>query len=370
MKNRLSVYEIILEVDGPVFIGNGKDISKKEYIMLPGKKLAVMNIEKLYIFIKKKGLARDFEQFMLQKSGESLKKWLERNRISFSDVRNCVRYVIANNTVSIENRSPIQILQCIKDPYGKPYVPGSSIKGMFRTILLGADLIQHSEKYHRESDELVRELYSAREKNRRILNKSIQRIENKRFHQLGRSRNISDAVNDEMSGFIVGDSDPLDMQDIIVCQKVERHTDGSETSLNVLRECLRPGTKIKCMLTIDENICKIGLDQLKEAISLFARQYYDNYSRHFPGVPRPEMNQVYLGGGCGFVSKTMIYPMFPKKQGVEVTKEIFDKTKVSFKHKHNLDMKYGVSPHILKCTKVDGKSLPMGACRLEIRRIH
>lgn len=36
-------------------------------------------------------------------------------------------------------------MTCITDPYGNPYIPGSSLKGMLRTLLLGRDILQNCE---------------------------------------------------------------------------------------------------------------------------------------------------------------------------------------------------------------------------------
>lgn len=54
-----------------------------------------------------------------------------------------------------------------------------------------------------------------------------------------------DVEFDNMSGIIVGDSEPLSREDIVLCQKWEQHVDGSYKTLNLLRECIKPGTVIK-----------------------------------------------------------------------------------------------------------------------------
>lgn len=71
-------------------------------------------------------------------------------------------------------------------------------------------------------------------------------------------------------------------------------------------------------------------------------------------------------GGCGFVSKTIMYPMFPGREGVRAVKTVFDKTRVPRVHGHSQDLKSGVSPHILKCTRYQGRTLEMGRCRIKI----
>ena len=61
----------------------------------------------------------------------------------------------------------------------------------------------------------------------------------------------------------------------------------------------------------------------------------------------------------------MIYALFGQ-EGTRVTTMIFDKTRVPREHKHYQDTRLGVSPHILKCTKYNGKEYMMGQCELMI----
>lgn len=77
-------------------------------------------------------------------------------------------------------------------------------------------------------------------------------------------------------------------------------------------------------------------------------------------------NTVFFGGGSGFVSKTVVYPMFGEREGIEITKDIFDRTGVPQDHKHYKDTRMRVSPHILKCTRYQGKEYMMGQCEIDI----
>ena len=77
---------------------------------------------------------------------------------------------------------------------------------------------------------------------------------------------------------------------------------------------------------------------------------------------------VYLGGGCGFVSKTEIYPIFGDAEGVRSAQEVFKRTlKMNYeKHGHDLDLKQNVSPHVYKLTYYHGQAFEMGKCLLKI----
>lgn len=204
----------------------------------------------------------------------------------------------------------------------------------------------------------IRSELSTGRKNRKILNRNIGIIEKKAFCTL-KHTDKEDVEFDNMSGIIVGDSEPLSREDIVLCQKWEQHVDGSYKTLNLLRECIKPGTVIKSSLTIDETECNLKIEDILDAVKLFYEQYYQVFQSKFPRCDRGKPNTVFFGGGSGFVSKTVVYPMFGEREGIEITKDIFDRTGVPQDHKHYKDTRMRVSPHILKCTRYQGKEYMM-----------
>lgn len=373
MKKNLRSYKITLTAAGPVFVGSGKEISKKEYLFLQNKKVAVLNIEKLYEMLARKHLQQEYVRYMLSNQKETLGLWLKRNQVSMADTLQCVRYYLKNQDAVVEKGKSLQIMDCMKDPYGNPYIPGSSCKGMLRTILLYDDILRNPEKY-RECREMIKnELFSERSyrgskgNRKQVLARAISEAEQKCYYLLNRPESKrGDAVNDILSGVIVSDSDPLRIEDLILCQKIERHPDGSEKKMNLLRECIRPETKIKFSLTIDESICSVTDKQIMQAIKNFSELYYDNFLKKFINSDSLMSDTVFLGGGSGFVTKTVMYALFPGKEGVKILQEIFRKTGVPENHNHKKDLQYGVAPHILKCTYWQGKTYQMGMCHCKI----
>lgn len=81
MRQILKTYNLELKVQGPVFVGNGEEIQKKEYVFLNGRHaLGVVDIEKLYQLARKKGLASDMEQFMVRDTRTTLRQWSDSHR--------------------------------------------------------------------------------------------------------------------------------------------------------------------------------------------------------------------------------------------------------------------------------------------------
>ena len=61
----------------------------------------------------------------------------------------------------LQERGAIQICEFQKDAYGLPYVPGTTLKGMFRTILLAYELL----KKGKAEESLQNQVYRTAQRN-------------------------------------------------------------------------------------------------------------------------------------------------------------------------------------------------------------
>ena len=365
MRDYLESFQLVLEVEGPVFVGNGKEIGKKEYVTLQRGKIGVVDVEKLYYVLKRKGLSSKYEEFLMMPKSSDLTKWLRDNRIQQSEMQQFVKYELDYGDAQIEKGTRLQIMEIMKDPYGNPYIPGSSVKGMLRTILMNYEMLQNPTAYAGLSIKISGAVDNFRGRSN-YLKREASEGEALTFRSLNRpDTRPDDAVNDVLAGLLVSDSYPLSIDDLVLCQKIEVHTDGSEKKLNLLRESLKPGTKIVIPLTIDSTTCKYAKEDIEDAVSSFSHFYYKTFCSHFPS-DRPKETTVWLGGGTGYASKTAIYPLFNDRDRVMVVKTILEKTVHNRQHGHANDHKQGVSPHILKCTYYQGKTVQMGQCRMQI----
>lgn len=367
MRDVLKEYSMEITTVGPVFIGSGKKVGKKEYAFSNiDKKIYIMDVMKIYNLLYKKNLVKEYEKFLLGNDKRDVGKWLEMKKVKQSEYEKCVKYQMNCENLELENHSKLEVDEFIKDAYNMPYVPGSSIKGMLRTILLAYDILKNKGKY----EKIIREIDTARPLGRnRYLRRESLGLEEICYRILNREKKkAGDAVNDIMSGLIVGDSESLALEDLTLCQRTELHVDGTEKKLNVLREVIKPDTLIKCKITIDTSICPYTIEYINEAIKSFGEIYYDSFLKMYRVFEIPDENMVWLGGGVGFVSKTEVYPLFGYKRGIEKTIDIFEKTKVPDKHKHYKDKKYGVSPHICKVAYCKGKRYQIGLCKVKISK--
>lgn len=377
MKDYLKTYQMILKTVSPVHIGTGKALSKKEYIFLrDSKRVLIPDVNKLYQGLQRKGLGNQFTQYLLTNDRVDLSQWLEKNNISSKDYGSWIMYELdCGDFLQEEDKKTIEIVEFQKDSYGLPYVPGTSVKGMLRTVLLSYQLLKEKESWQLERNQVAREAKQSSDKGKRYLSRESAMIEEKIFHTLlrkdarGKEVDWRNAVNDCLSGLIVGDSEPLSLEDLVLCQKIDENVEGKRHAINILRESVKPGRDIKFQLTIDTKICKYSIEDILKAVEFFGAAYYEMYLSKFKLPDRPADNAVWLGGGAGFFTKTVMYPLLGQKRGLEAAVSVFESTlpyKIAGQHKHYKDKDLGVSPHILKCTRYQGRSFLMGMCHLKV----
>lgn len=377
----LKTYRLELITKGPVFIGDGKIIKKKEYIR-KGSVVYIPDIEKMYVGLCKKNLGEKYEDFLMGKTGENtLDQWMSRNRLDISKYPDWIAYTL--EVGDLEYKSPMQISTFVKDPYGKPFIPGSSLKGALRTILLAYECGRHSDVYRELQKEIVKEAKYSKDSRKKFLKKQAEELEIEVFHKLGRLNNRKNdkknAVNDIMSCIRISDSRYLEPENLVLCQKIDLSITGKMHSLNMVRECIKPGVKIVFDMTIDEKF-PYTIDEINEAIKNFAQRYFNSYYNYFTEyckqLEKIRENSIWLGGGAGFVSKTVVYSLLYKKNDpdkdhtrqnvVRTVANILEKTVRNPKHGHSMDFQKGVSPHVLKVTRCQGRIYEFGQCQLKI----
>ena len=135
----------------------------------------------------------------------------------------------------------------------------------------------------------------------------------------------------------------------------------------MLRECIRPQTEIVFDLTIDSTLYKGDAETILRAIFQFGKCYTECFGSKFRSGDVLGKGMLYLGGGCGYVSKTVTYPLLGEA-GVKTVSKILYKH-FTKKHKHDKDVELGVSPHTIKKTTCKGKKYSFGLCQLEIEPV-
>lgn len=378
---------ITLRTLSPLFIHSGKEMQKKDCIYdMNNQRIYFPDLPRLYSFLEQKGAVSSYESFLLNSSQKDLRDFLNKKRISEQDYAQFVHYAIDAHEAAQENHVfGVQLF--IKGPDGLPFIPGSSVKGALRTAI--AAKLAAGRNWDKTLDmlEATALVKYKKERESSFANQS-RNLESQLFSKLNRTDPTGryeirwhDAVNDIMQAIRISDSAPLPLDRLTLCRKIDRKIDGSANTLNVYRECLTPGTSVRLAITLDmpllEAIRKklgqaFGLDWILQALQEFSYLQRQSFSENFPSSGEDarecalEGVELQLGGGVGFVSKTLLLPLsgHNRLKATQVTKSILD---VNFSNHFHKGDRF-ISPRTLKLTRYKTLYYHMGRCELLVEK--
>lgn len=405
--------KMCLKVVTPINISDGIVLGAKDYLYDSRRqKVFFLNLHQWHMFIYKHMLLEKYESYLANfRDKQSLLEWLRMQGYDIDDVRTVITSE-AQATVNLMDNEKKKTLndinRHIQQPDGSLYVPGSSIKGVFRTTILykllqkrqdikskywcyikqQVDIIEKLMEEERKPRELQIMPYSVIKKKKdqaaKEIDKLIASLESELLHSLrlkdDKERNISNknAVCSAMRGLQVSDTYASRNMQTAILQKVDGGFDkfgkASPKKLPIFRECMLPKAELFFDVKIEKAVMStIGIntvdDLLKATHSFFAavtdllqQAFEKEYQEAFQGVAAGNM---FLGGNTGFLSKTLLAMLAPDKDTAKNTiKVLLDK---SFKnHKHLLRDKV-IAPRTLKCTNYNGKLMLMGVA--EVRKV-
>lgn len=378
-------YHIVLDVIGPVHIGDGKEIQKKDLIFDRSHQRAlVMDAMKIYKGLGYSNKQESYSKFLASANG-NLQSWFKDMGISYNQYQDWIQYETYMHPDQMKNMRHIKT--CIKDAYGCPYIPGSSLKGALRTIFISkwirkAKMGNDSHGIEEIASDLYRQLQgkSSMHELRSILIRQANALET-RLWKADKQTGKDTWQDDYSRGIVVSDSDPLACSDLMIAEKIdvsEKNKTPREARIPLLREAILPKSQVRFQvgldtkkLLLDDNF---SIEDLDDVISGYHTNYYDVFTKHFSEhvVFGP---YFYLGGGSGFYSKTVLYELlsvfrngqFNYSRSAEVAEKWMN---ASFKnHKHLGDAKkLGYSPRKLKLTEDDDGKVEMGLVQLNLTR--
>ena len=405
--------KLCLKVVTPINISDGIVLGAKDYLYDSRRqKVFFLNLHQWHMFIYKHMLLEKYESYLANfRDKQSLLEWLQMQGYDIDDVRTVITSE-AQATVNLMDNEKKKTLndinRHIQQPDGSLYVPGSSIKGVFRTAILykllqkrqdikskywcyikqQVDIIEKLMEEERKPRELQIMPYSVIKKKKdqatKEIDKLIASLESELLHTLrlkdDKERNISNknAVCSAMRGLQVSDTYASRNMQTAILQKVDGGFDkfgkASPKKLPIFRECMLPKAELFFDVKIEKAVMStIGINTVNDLLNathsffaavtdLLQQAFEKEYQEAFQGVAAGNM---FLGGNTGFLSKTLLAMLAPDKDTAKNTiKVLLDK---SFKnHKHLLRDKI-IAPRTLKCTNYNGKLMLMGVA--EVRKV-
>lgn len=361
----LSVYDLILTTKSPLHIGSGNVCAKTDYLFDPRKEtVSMIDPEALFAWLYKRRLADRYETFVL--SGDTrLYQFLRENGITNQELDKICLYRVNAADALDDSHSLKEIHTFMRDSGHRAYIPGSSVKGALRTVILAGMMAENKfEGWPNDPN-----------KNRRA--RQMQDLEGKYLNTLvlKRERNGSvanDPVNSILRGLSVSDSELISDENMILVGKIDVNERGEDKKIPLCRECIRPGTELRFRLTLDHSALphEYSAENIMQAIRQFDAYYQKTYLSRFEppydGLAISFRNTLILGGGSGFFAKTLAYPYLGAEEGMRYTEGIM---RNQFpKHGHGRDiLEHGVSPHTMKYGKYVGQLYPYGVCEVKIQ---
>ena len=389
---------LVLQCISPIHIGSGETLKAVEYLYNSKNQTVYFLDESKWInFLFSKNLIDEFTNYVESTAensaqneeftGNNVWDWLKSKGIDAKELpRLSIRQARAEtNTIISGKKQTLNDIAChIAKAEGQPYIPGSSIKGIFRTAILYSFIKKFSvEKKQKYWAEIVKTKGLLLKEQQKKCNEIIQQLENEIFSKL--DYDTKDAqIKSVMRGLIVSDaffSPPrgnVTRIDTVILQKVDASTKANlngqtEKTLPLFRECIPAGSTFKFTVTLDLNIMeKIGIQSVEEILTMskeFMQEGANLQEKVFGTRYAGELKEVekanaFIGGGTGFIATTLLYSLAPSfEDAKDFIANYFDKT---FWHNHESN-DIEISPRTLKLTKISkDKKQIFGLCKFQV----
>lgn len=361
----------------PIHIGNGELLKQYEYIFTKDRnqqRIYFLDKAKWMTFLVRHDLIDDYAQSVF--SGRmNLYGWLQSQRIgSLSAIIREVCNASADVYLVRERQQRVNdISRQVKTPDGVPYIPGSTLKGAIRSAILFHDIRQHPEAYLPFWNRIKAAMEAG---NRRQMRDLAQNIERQAFTRLKQQKNRpDDALQSVMKGLAVSDAMLVGHErDTVILQKYDvssiRREGLKGHPLALFRECIPAGRKFRFSMTLDKDIARlIGITFLddvwqwvRDYLAFGLAQEKGVFGHEYKGeFEESKLADIRLGGGTGFLSKTVYYALAPNGEGRTVLANFFDDVLFTRRNCHHHKTKDDrLTPRTLKLAWADNDRWILG----------
>ena len=373
-------YKMKLEVLTPLHIGGAdykSKLDKKEYVFDKDKgTLTLIDSEKFISFLIKKNLFDDYI-FYIQKNLTLKNNKQDKNikLIDFLKSRD-----IYKNIEEFRKKAPIKIAAEIEEMndiklmlrnlQGKPYIPGTSIKGALVNFLLVNYIINNRDKFKNEKNKILEiaqkanndnDIKKAKNNIKRIVNDIEKYIIYGDNKELEKSKRFGISVSDTYNYSNIRTYFYRDIDEKRDTSKKEK-----EQPIPIYREYIMANSIFDFDITLDIDLIKKSKLKIKTISDLTeALENTSNYliNKILKDKNSSQTENLILGANTGFLQKTIVYALFEdKKERLEVIKKLLHKGSKNAIGNH-LNDKF--SPRVLNRVKINGNNKLAGLVRIE-----
>ena len=186
-----------IDVISPLHIGSGEILTSADFVV-PENEVIVLDLERLMSFLP----TEDIDEIVdiLKRVPYPWEKILKRYRLN---PRNFARY--SAPLIGRKQKESMQIRAFIKSD-GKPYIPGSSIKGAIRTAVM-FKIVEENARLLNQAVRWLNSNIKSRQDVRRFLKRADDWLEAKVFGHEGRDR--YEPKRDPFKALIIRDSEKI-----------------------------------------------------------------------------------------------------------------------------------------------------------------
>ena len=382
------IASLCLQIITPIHIGDGTKLTAKDYFFSSKEQKAYFfNVRKWHQFIYQHGLFSAYEKYISNVHDKrNLLTWLEEHDFTLEDVKDIItsESLATVNIINVEKKNTLNdVNKHVHQLDGSLYVPGSSIKGSFRSailyVLLKKNLAIKNRYWQLVNAEINKPYFNPR----KSLNRLTTNLENDLLHTLQLEEKhkpvpSNNAVCSSLRGLQVSDTLRSENIQVAILQKIDagfnKFGKAGFHPLPIFKECMLPGAKLMFDVKLDKAMmATVGINSIDDLLSI-TQQYVDEIIRILKNAfkkehPDPfcgiDAANIFVGGNVGFHSKTLLALLAPDDNTAKNTIKVL-LNKEFPKHEHIIYDKFA-SPRLLKCTIYNGELLMMGLA--EVRRI-
>jgi len=364
----------------PIHIGNGELYKSYEYYYDRYNHMVYfLDRVKWADFLAAKGLMDAYAQDVEKEKGRLyLKRWLDAKVGRGQALQAVKKMTLSSSSVflSSEKRESVNdIARQQRDVYGYPIIPGSSLKGVIHSAIRWHLICRNPEKY-RDLWPEIKQAVEEGKRNKRTVHNLTAELENRTVNVLHLTdQRGKDALNGVMRGIRISDAHlTVKKRDTVLIQKLDASfkkkkgygraaVEPEGHTLSVFRECIPSRSRYRFTITLDREIVqKIGLFSLEElwqwvreytqaGIHMQEKVFGQDFSAEFQ---KAETADLLLGGGTGFLSKTVLYALAPsQEEGQQALAKYLDSVFCKGKlpaHYHQRDDQ-GLTPRTVKLAR-------------------
>lgn len=373
-------YNMMLNVITPIHIGDADYKSKlnsNEYVydaksgtltLIDNKKFVDLLIERNLFKIYYEYI---YENTILKKNRQDKKvdlgKFLKDVNL-YREIEKFTKKIYENLNLNTKNGKTNDMKLLLRDAYGKPYIPGSSIKGAIVNSLLVDYILNNRDEFEKDISSILNECKRVKveqniKKYQDTVAKTISNIQNIILYGEPKKNSdikkfgisISDTYereNDEFKADFFQDFD-------------EKIKDGSCQSIPMFREYIMPNSTFYFDLTLDFDRIEKSRLKIKNAQDIIdsisnATDYLTDIVLDLPTIEE----ELILGANTGFHQKTIVYSLFEDKAiRTDVVRKLLHKSSNSKITNHLNDKN---APRVINRVKINDEYELAGLAKISV----